>query len=145
MAFEFSLATVLRVRDIVEQREERLLQRIQQQIAQTSQALAETNADISRWNVRGTTELFSLSVGRDFQASYAALQQLKLSREELLGQLEKLKQLREIQLTVYRASRCEREMLTDMRDKKRAVYNSGMTRRAQSTLDDNFVARQRRS
>ena len=145
MAFEFSLATVLRVRDIVEQREERLLQRIQQQIAQTLQALAETNADISRWNVRGTTELFSLSVGRDFQASYAALQQLKLSREELLGQLEKLKQLREIQLTVYRASRCEREMLTDMRDKKRAVYNSGMTRRAQSTLDDNFVARQRRS
>ena len=145
MAFEFSLATVLRVRDIVEQREERLLQRIQQQITQTSQALAETNADISRWNVRGTTELFSLSVGRDFQASYAALQQLKLSREELLGQLEKLKQLREIQLTLYRASRCEREMLTDMRDKKRAVYNSGMTRRAQSTLDDNFVARQRRS
>ena len=145
MAFEFSLATVLRVRDIVEQREERLLQRIQQQITQTSQALAETNADISRWNVRGTTELFSHAVGRDFQASYAALQQLKLSREELLGQLEKLKQLREIQLTVYRASRCEREMLTDMRDKKRAVYNSGMTRRAQSTLDDDFVARQRRS
>ena len=145
MAFEFSLATVLRVRDIVEQREERLLQRIQQQITQTSQGLAETNADISRWNVRGTTELFSLSVGRDFQASYAALQQLKLSREELLGQLEKLKQLREIQLTVYRASRCDREMLTDMRDKKRAVYNSGMTRRAQSTLDDDFVARQRRS
>lgn len=145
MAFEFSLATVLRVRDIVEQREERLLQRIQQQIAQTSQSLAETIADISRWNVRGATELLSLSRGRDFQASYAALQQLKLNREELLGQLDKLKQLREIQLTVYRASRCEREMLTDMRDKKRAVYDSGMTRRAQSTLDDNFVARQRRS
>ena len=145
MAFEFSLATVLRVRDIVEQREERLLQRIQQQIAQTSQSLAETIADISRWNVRGATELLSLSRGRDFQASYAALQQLKLNREELLGQLDKLKQLREIQLTVYRASRCEREMLTDMRDKKRAVYDSGMTRREQSTLDDNFVARQRRS
>jgi len=145
MAFEFSLATVLRVRDIVEQREERLLQRIQQQIAQTSQTLAETNADISRWNVRGATELFNLAVGRDFQASYAALQQLKLSHVELLGQLDKLEQLREIQLKVYRAARCEREMLTDMRDKKRVVYNSGMTRRAQSTLDDNFVARQRRS
>lgn len=145
MAFEFSLATVLRVRDIVEQREERLLQLIQQQIAQTSQSLGETIADISRWNVLGATELLSLSRGRDFQASYAALQQLKLNREELLGQLDKLKQLREIQLTVYRASRCEREMLTDMRDKKRAVYDSGLTRRAQSTLDDNFVARQRRS
>ena len=122
-----------------------MLQRIQQQIAQTSQALAETNADISRWNVRGATELFRVSLGRDLQASYAALQQLKLSHVELLGQLDKLEQLREIQLTVYRAARCEREMLTDMRDKKRVVYNSEMTRRAQSTLDDNFVARQRRS
>ena len=141
MAFKFPLATVLRIRGVVEDREERLLQRIQQEIAQARQAIAQVNSDIAESNASRHTELFKPSTGSNVHAAYSGIEELKRRRQELQTQLAKLEELKEVQLNAYRAARRDREMLTDMRDRKRSLYKIEVSKREQHTLDDNFIAR----
>ncbi|MDQ2925803.1 MAG: flagellar FliJ family protein [Acidobacteriota bacterium] len=141
MAFQFSLATVLRIRGVVEDREERLLQRIQQELSQTRQALAQADGEIAESNASRRTQLFVPSTGTNVHAAYGGIEQLKFSRQTLETQLAKLEELKEVQLNVYRAARRDREMLADMRDRKRSLYDSDIARREQHALDDNFIAR----
>jgi len=47
MGFQYSLATVLRVRGIVEEQEERMLQKILFEITQTLEAIARIDADLA--------------------------------------------------------------------------------------------------
>ncbi len=144
MAFQFSLATVLRFREILEDREESMLQKILYEISQTLQAIARTDTKIAESNASRVAERFKPSTGQQFHVSYAQIKDLKQSREELATQLEKLEQLRERQLKVYGAARRNREMLTDMREDRRGAYKSEMARREQKTLDDNYIARRGR-
>ncbi len=143
MAFRFSLATVLRIRAVVEDREERLLQRIQQEVAQTLQAMTQTDSEIAESNASRRAELFKPSTGTNVRAAYGGIDQLKSNRQTLEAQLVKLEELKAVQLNVYRAARRDREMLADMRDRKRGVYDADTARREQHTLDDNFLARRR--
>lgn len=145
MAFQFSLATVLRFREILEDREESMLQKILYEISQTLQAIARTDAKIAGSNAARIAEHFKLSTGQQLHVFYGQIKDLKQSREELATQLEKLEQLRERQLKVYEAARRNREMLTDMLEDKRGAYKSEMARREQKTLDDNYIARRGRS
>jgi flagellar biosynthesis chaperone FliJ len=73
------------------------------------------------------------------------VRELKERRRDLERQIEKLEQARDEQLAVYDAARRDREMLTDMRQKKRTAYDSDLNKREQSTLDDNYIARRGRS
>ena len=141
MAFQFSLGTVLRFRSILEEREERMLQRILFEISQTREALAQTDADIAESDAARNADVFKPVIGRSVHASYGAVNELKQSRENLLGQIEKLELLRDRQRVIYEGARRNREMLTDMRDEKRCVYESDAAHREQKTLDDNYIAR----
>jgi flagellar export protein FliJ len=144
MAFQFSLATVLRVRGILEEREERMLQKILFEISQTLEILARTKAEIASSDASRLTDTFKTFLGRNVQASYGEVKELVQSREDLEGQIEKLEQLRDRQLIVYQQARRNREMLTDMREEKRTVYESDVARNEQKTLDDNYIARRGR-
>jgi flagellar export protein FliJ len=144
MAFQFSLGTVLRVRGIVEEREERLLQRILFEITQTHENVLRIDAEISKTDDSRRAEIFRPSTGHDLHASYQEAQELKQRRREVAGQIEKLEQLRDKQFVVYAEARRNREMLTDMREEKRTVYDVGMARSEQKTLDDNYIARRGR-
>jgi flagellar export protein FliJ len=145
MGFQFSLATVLRVRRIHEEREERMLQQILFQVAQTRQALTETDLAICRANDLRVEETVKSLIGRDIHDAYGKIEQLKLDRHQLVGRLEKLDELKEMQVKIYDAAQQSREMLTDMREKKRASYDSEAARREQSVLDDNYIARRGRA
>jgi flagellar biosynthesis chaperone FliJ len=144
MGFQFSLATVLRVRTIHEEREERMLQQILFQIAQTRQAVAVSDASISKANGLRAGDIDRPLIGRDIHDSYGKIEQLKLDRLQLVERLAKLEQLKEMQVKIYDAARQSREMLTDMREKKRGLYDSDVSRREQSVLDDNYIARRGR-
>ena len=144
MSFQFSLATVLRFRGILEDREESMLQKILYEISQTLQAIARTDTEIAGSNASRVAERFKPCIGLQLHVSYGQIKDLKQSRKELEAQLEKLEQLRESQLKVYEAARRNREMLTDMLEKKRGAYESEMARREQKTLDDNYIARRGR-
>jgi flagellar FliJ protein len=141
MAFEFSLATVLRVRGIVEEREERLLQKILFELSQTHEAIAQIDAEIEGSDVSRRANIFKPSVGYHVHASYVEVQELKQNRKDLLERIYKLEQLRDKQLAIYQAARRNREMLTDMREEKRSAYDSDMARSEQKILDDNYMAR----
>jgi len=144
MAFQFPLATVLRVRGIVEEREERLLQQIMIEISQAQEVLARTNVQIVESDALRLADILKPSIGHQLHSSYGVVHQLKQSRKDLEEQLQKLEQLRGKQLMVYEAARRGREMLTDMRQEQRGEYDSDMARREQKTLDDNHIARRGR-
>src|SRR5580698_1325595 len=131
MSFQFQLATVLRVRGIVEEREERLLQQILFEISQAIEALALTDAELNGTNASRSNEVFKQLAGYNVHASYGEMKDLKQSRIELEEKIEKLKQLRDKQVKVYEAARRNREMLTDMHKTQRHAYDSGLARREQ--------------
>jgi flagellar export protein FliJ len=144
MAFKFSLGSVLRVRGIVEEREERMLQSIQLELSRAQESLARTEAEIEGSDASRQAEVFKAFLGHNLHASYGEVKQLKETREVLVERIEKLKQLRDRQVVVYQQARRNREMLTDMREEKRSEYDSDVARDAQKTLDDNYIARRGR-
>jgi flagellar FliJ protein len=145
MAFRFSLATVLRVRVILEEQEERMLQRILFEIVQTQEAIARIQAELSGTTALRRAEVNKPDIGHNIQASYGYVQQLKQSRKEHEEKLEKLKQLRDKQVKIYETARRNREMISDLREEKRNAYESELARTEQKTLDDNFNARRGRA
>lgn len=144
MAFEFSLATVLRVRGIIEEREEGILQKILSDISQTFDALERIDAQMAESNASRHADIFKPSSGLQLHASYGELTELKRRRKDLEGQIQTLELARDGQLIIYEAARRNREMLTDMREKKRSAYESDVNKREQKALDDNYIARRGR-
>jgi hypothetical protein len=141
MAFQFTLHAVLRARIIVEEHEERILQKILVEIAQCTREITHLDSEMVRANTLRAGGLFQPSLGRTLHGQYGEMQELMRVRDLLVGQVSKLEELKAMQLLVYNAARQNRELLTDMRTTKREAYKTDLSRREQSTLDDNFIAR----
>jgi flagellar FliJ protein len=144
MAFRFPLATVLQVRGILEEQEERMLKKILSEIARTREALAGIDAAMAQADAARCGDLFKPVRGHDIHASYGEVKALKQDPKNLEEQIGKLEQLRVKQLKIYENARRNREMLTDMREEKRSVYEAELARQAQKTLDDIFISRRKR-
>jgi flagellar export protein FliJ len=144
MAFQFSLATVLRVRGIIEDREEGILQKIISEISRILDDLERTDDQLTALDASRDADVFKPRIGIQVHASYGEVNELKQRRKDLEEQIQKLEQARDEQLIVYEAARRDREMLTDMCEKKRTAYDSDMSKREQKTLDDNYIARRGR-
>jgi flagellar FliJ protein len=145
MGFQFSLATVLRVRGILEEQEERMLQRILFEIAQTREALASTESALEASDAVRREDVFKPIIGRNLHISYGEIKELKQNRKILEEKIGKLEQLRDQQLKIYEKARRNREMLTDMREEKRNAYDLDIARLEQKTLDDIFISRRGRN
>jgi flagellar export protein FliJ len=141
VAFKFTLQTVLRARIIIEEREERLLQKILVEIAQCTTKIARLDAEMELVNAARKNAVLQSSLGRTLHGQYGEMHELKRVRDLLVGQLDKFEELKDIQLQVYYAARQNRELLTEMRATKHEAYNADLAHREQSTLDDNFIAR----
>lgn len=141
MPFEFTLQAVLRARIVIEEREERLLQKILIEITQCIREMARLDAEIERLNSARKGTVLQASLGRTLHGQYGEMQELKRVRDLLTGQVEKFEELKDIQLKVYYTARQNRELLTEMRSTKREAYSNDLAHREQSTLDDNFIAR----
>jgi len=144
MAFQFPLATVLRYRGVLEEREERMLQRILSEISQIQETQARIDSQIADSDASRRAAVFKPFVGHDLHASYGEVKELQQSRKNLEEQIRKLEQLRDRQFIAYAAARRDREILTEMREEKRSEYDLDMARSEQKTVDDNFIARRGR-
>lgn len=144
MSFHFSLGSVLRIRGILEEQEERMLQKILFEMAQTVELIEQINAELEGTDVSRRAEVFKSSIGLNVHASYERITALKQNKKELEKRMEKLEELRDRQLVVYQGARRNREMLTDMCTEKRIAYESDLARREQRNLDDNHMARRDR-
>jgi flagellar export protein FliJ len=141
MAFKFSLATVLRIRTIAEEREERMLQHIQREIINTQQTLDTLDQAVVRHTSSRIEQRFRTFDGSFVHSSYGEITKLRSDRNDTADRLEKLVQLKVIQVYTYAAARRNREMLTEMSHAKQSAYNAEAARRDQAILDDNFIAR----
>jgi len=144
MAFKFSLDTVLRFRVILEEQEERMLQRILFEILQTQEAIARINGELAGTTESRRADVNKPNIGHNIHASYGYVQQLKQNKKELEEKLDKLRQLRDKQVIIYETARRNREMITDLREEKRAAYESEVAHNEQKILDDNFNSRRGR-
>jgi flagellar FliJ protein len=144
MPFNFPLATVLRVRGILEEREERLLQKILFEITQSFESVAKIDSELAGSDAMRTENIFKPFLGHNLHASYGEVKALKLRRTDIEASIIKLEELRDRQILVYEGARRNREMLTDMHDEQRSVFDSDTARREQKTLDDNYIARRGR-
>jgi flagellar FliJ protein len=145
MGFQFSLDTVLHVRGILEEQEERMLQSILQEIAQTREALAQIEARIAESDAARCTGFFKPVIGQKIHAAYGELQELKQNRSGLQEKMKKLEELRERQLAVYSKARQDREVLADMCEERRRAYELDMTHIEQKVSDDIFISRRGRN
>ena len=144
MSFVFSLGSVLRVRGMLEEQEERLLQKILFEITQTLEAITRADGEIAGSNASRRADIHKPVIGHDVHASYSQVAHFKQTKAELETRIEKLQKLRDQQLLVYQAARRNREMLTDMCEEKRTAYNTEMSRSEQKVLDDNYIGRRGR-
>jgi flagellar export protein FliJ len=141
MAFRFSLATLLKLREIAEQREERLLGQIQGQIAQTRQSLS----DLATQRVglfRAREEALQQSTSAvDLLNSYEQVRGVERLEESGREQLAKLLTLRDQQMKIYQGAHQKTEVLTEMRGDQKELFYKELTKKEQSVMDDNFSSR----
>jgi flagellar export protein FliJ len=143
MAFRFSLATVLRLKEIAEEREERLLGQILQQIAQQMQRIADLEAqraDLIRRREAGLQQQMSAA---ELHISYGQMQSLEVKKKEAHVQLAKLESLRIQQVKIYETAHQNYELLTSMRVEHLELYRREQAKQEQGIMDDNFVSRRR--
>jgi flagellar export protein FliJ len=145
MAFRFPLAAVLLVRENAEQREERVLQKIQQEMAQVSRQIDALDAEIA--DVHGARDRAMVEPIPAFQLHSILLraEDAAKRRKPLQEKLANLLEDRNRQMKVYQAARRDHEALTNMLQKQREAYEQEQARNAQKQLDDIFISRRRRN
>lgn len=144
MSFEFALSPVLWLREVVEEREERLLLRIVKEIAALTESVDGVDAELAAADAARRAELARPSNGACLRAWYAHIEELRERRGGFEQKIKQLEELRDKQMQVYQTARRDRQMLDEMRDQQQAAYESSTARREQSTIDDRFGAQHAR-
>ena len=145
MPFRFPLATVLRVRESLEKREERALQKIQLEMARVSHQIEELTARIAKSHVAREQAMAQPIPARDLHTLLWEVQAAGEKKKALHHDLQILEQQRNEQIKVYREAHRDRETMTDMSNKQRDLYEQEQARTQQKSLDDIFIARRHRS
>jgi flagellar FliJ protein len=145
MAFRFTLATVLRVKESIERREERALREIQLEMARVSRQIDEIDANIAQSQNARNRMLQQRTPAGQLQTMLREAQGAVEKRKTLLQTLQTLEQQRNQQLLVYQAAHRDCETLINLADGQRAAYELAEARAQQKYLDDIFIARHHRS
>jgi flagellar export protein FliJ len=141
MAFRFSLATLLKLREIAEQREERLLGQIQSQIVQARQSLVDLATQREGLFRRREEALQQSTSAVELLNSYEQVRVVERHEENGRAQLEKLETLRVQQMKIYQDAHRKAEVLTEMRGDQKELFYKELTKKEQSVMDDNFSSR----
>jgi flagellar export protein FliJ len=145
MAFRFSLATVLRVRESVEQREERALQRIQLEMARVARQIEELNEAVAKAHDAREEALRRTMPGGELHPMLWQVQAAAEVKKALLVTLQGLEELRLQQMKVYQAAHRDHETMINMFNEQRDAYEVEQARSQQKYLDDIFMARRHRA
>jgi flagellar export protein FliJ len=145
MAFRFPLVTVLRVRESIERREERELQRIQLEMARVSRQIEELNASIARLDQAQKQALLQPTPAGHLHTTLWEMQGAVETRKQLFTALQGLEQQRQKQMKVYQAAHRDHETMINLFKQQRDAYEMEQARAQQKYLDDIFMARRHRS
>jgi flagellar FliJ protein len=145
MGFRFPLATVLRVRESIERREERELQRIQLEMARVSRQIEDLNGRIARLDQAQKQALLQPTPAGHLHSTLWEMQSAAEARKNLFNVLQGLEQQRQKQMKVYQAAHRDHETMISMYKQQRDAYELEQARAQQKYLDDIFMARRHRS
>jgi len=144
MGFRFTLASVLRFRESIEEREELALQKVEFEIARVRRRLDELTEELAKAsNERETAlqksmEAFRLKNLQDEMNAAVETKQI------LFKTLATLKSQRETQFRLYQAARVNRRTLTDLQEHQQSAWEQEQVRVEQKQLDDIFSSRLQR-
>jgi flagellar FliJ protein len=141
MVFRFPLATVLRVRESIEQREERALQRIQLEMARVVRQIEELDEAMANAHVAREGALRRTMLGGELQSMLWQVQAATEVKKALLVTLQGLEELRLQQMKVYQAAHQNHETMVNLFNEQRDAYEMEQARGEQKYLDDIFMAR----
>ena len=140
MAFQFSLETVLRVRKIVEDREERLLAQILQQIAQCRQSLADLGLRQTKLYLGRERALAARISAAELLLLNGQIRTVEALEESGTQHLADLEKLRAQQMIVYETAHANRSLLATMREQALDRFRAEQAREEQKQMDDRFSA-----
>ena len=145
MAFVFSLAAVLALRQQREQQEERALTAILHELAAGRDTIQRIEDELRRLHAdyaqSGPQQLQAVSL----HERYARIHVLEQGRDELLARLAEIDTRRNAQQQIYLAARRDRDLLDELKTRQRASFAVEASRREQKQMDDLFLARRLRS
>jgi len=144
MAYRFTLAPVLRVRENIEKRDLHLLEQTQHEIAHIIRLL-ESARDRERAELATRErELATGTRGTYLHIVEGVKKRTREAQRALEQKLAELQVRREQQLANYNSSKRKREVLSDLRDRQEEAYEFLASRGRQQVADDLFLARRRR-
>jgi flagellar FliJ protein len=145
MAFRFSLATVLRVRESIEKREELALQRIQFEIAGVLRRIEELSAEITNRHNDRNMAMQQPVPAYILQSILSEVNEAIEKRQTLVDSLQMLEHERDKRKTAYHTAHTNRQMLTDMLTQQQNAHEQEQVRSQQKSIDEIFVTRSQRS
>jgi flagellar export protein FliJ len=145
MRFQFSLATVLRLRESIEKREKLVLQGIQAEIANISQHIDDLTAFIAEARRAQEFAMRQPAPAGHLQTVLWECQVAAEKRALLHKQLTSLEKRRMEQMKIYEIAHSDREVLVTMRERQRRIWVLDYARRQQKQLDDIFSMRRHRA
>jgi len=143
MSFRFSLGAVLRFRQSVEHSEEAVLHRIVQDIAGVELELQQVDEKQSRLRAQREQNLTHKLPAVHLLEIAEREMELKKVADGLRSRLRQLETQRVKQLAIYQTAHQDRQVLSELREQQRRVYQLNQRRQEQKMLDDLFLARRR--
>jgi len=145
MPFHFPLATVLRYRESIEQREQLALEKIQHEIARVELQIRQNDDACAGAAEKRVSELAQGMSAVELQAAYEYQKALEQQGENLRALLQELKKKWRQQLASYEMARRNREILAKLREQQLEVYSREQAKHGQAVIDDLFLSRHRRN
>ena len=145
MPFHFPLASVLRLRESIEKREEVALNKIQLEVARVRHRIDELADEMARaWQEREKALQKTIQANR-LQTMQVELDAATETKRILSETMQTLKHQRAAQMKSYHNAHRQRQMLTDLFAQEKRAYELEQTRRQQKVLDDIMASRWQRS
>jgi flagellar FliJ protein len=144
MPFRFTLAAVLRYKESLEQQEERALKEIQLKMAHLAHQIEELSTTIEKAATARERALASAIPASHLELFMSATQSTKDKQKALISRFQSLEADRDEQMRKYEVAHRNREMLSDMLEKQKNIYEQEQVQAQQKRLDDIFMARRRR-
>ena len=139
MAFRFTLAPLLRLRQSIERQRTLKLQEANLQVSRAQEKLAQLERSLAE---SANSDASALQAGRtaaELHFAYVLRENLHLFRQELHSDILKLELLRQQALGEYHQAYREREVLETLRAREHRVHQQEQLRRQQRELDATYL------
>lgn len=141
MAFRFTLAQVLRVRESIERKEELALQRAEFEVARVKHRIEELTQELAAASRRRDESLKEPMQAYLLQGMDAEINAALEARQQSIELLKVVLVQRDQQRAIYQVAHNGRQMLTDFRKQQRTEYELEEVKAQQKKIDDLFAAR----